>query len=244
LLNSGDPDAIFVHFDQVDAAGHSSGWGSIPYRAALQNVDGLIGNIMEAVNERPGVVAGTEDWLVIITADHGGLGTGHTASQGLINWETPFVVSGPSVPDGVQLAQGTLRDVVPTALWHLGIDPFSLGLDGTVRGLVVAPPNGIVADLNQDGEVSGDGTGPADSDDVTAFVAGWLTTGAGSITDRYARGDLNFDGITDLADWAILNTAQPAMGASALSRLSNIPEPATLYLWLFMISQVLLMGRL
>ena len=103
LLNSGNPNAIFLHFDQVDAAGHGSGWGSAPYYTAIQNVDSLIGNIMEAVNRRPGVVAGTENWLVIITADHGGQGTGHDASQGLINWEVPFVISGNNVPDGAQL---------------------------------------------------------------------------------------------------------------------------------------------
>ena len=188
LLNSGDPDAVFLHFDQVDGAGHASGWGSSQYYAAIQNVDSLISSIMTALNARPGVAGGTENWLVLISADHGGQGTSHFASQGLINWEVPFVISGPSVADGVQLAQGTLRDVVPTALWHLGIDPFALGLDGTVRGLVVGPPNGIIADLNQDGVVAGDGSGPASTDDVTTFVTGWMTTGAGSIVDRYARG--------------------------------------------------------
>jgi hypothetical protein len=234
LLNSGDPDAVFLHFDQVDAAGHSVGWGNPQYYTAIQNVDSLIGNIMTALNARPGVTAGTENWLVLITADHGGQGASHFASQGLINWEVPFVVSGPSVADGVQIAQGTLRDVVPTALWHLGIDPFALGLDGTVRGLVVAPPNGIIADLNQDGVVAGDGSGPASSDDVTTFVTGWLTTGAGSIVDRYARGDINFDGITDLSDWAILNRENPSMGSAVFHRLAGLPEPSTLTLLLFL----------
>ncbi len=243
LLNTGNPHAIFLHFDQVDGAGHTYGWGSLQYNVALQNVDGLIGNIMSAVNARPGVVAGTENWLVLITADHGGQGTGHSAGQGLINWEVPFVISGNSVPDGAQLGQGTLRDVVPTALWHLGIDPFALGLDGTVRGLVVSPPNGIVADLNQDGVVSGDGTGPAATDDVTTFVNGWLTVGAGSIADRYARGDINFNGVTDLADWAILNRENSALGAAVMLRISGVPEPTTLMLFLFVVPQAMMIRR-
>jgi hypothetical protein len=243
LLSRSDPDAIFLHFDQVDAAGHGNGWGTLPYYAALQTVDRHIGDIMTAVNARPGVVAGSEDWLVIITADHGGQGTGHDASQGLINWEVPFVLSGDRAPDGVLLAQGTLRDVVPTALWHLGIDPFALNLDGTVRGLVVGPPNGIIADLNQDGVVSGDGTGPAVSDDVTAFVAGWLTQGGGSISQRYLRGDLNFDGLTDIADWAILNRENSALGTAAFARLANIPEPASFVLFLFLIPQAFMRLR-
>ena len=243
LLNSGNPNAIFLHFDQVDAAGHSSGWGSAPYYTAIQNVDSLIGNIMEAVNRRPGVVTGSENWLTIITADHGGQGTGHDASQGLINWEVPFVISGNNVPDGAQLPQGTLRDVVPTALWHLGIDPFALGLDGTVRGLVVSPPNGIVGDLNQDGAVFGDGTGPAATDDVTTFVAGWLATGSGSIAQRYARGDLDFNGITDLADWAILNRVNSSLGPAAMDSLSNVPEPPSFLMFAFAATQAFMIAR-
>jgi hypothetical protein len=243
LLNNGDPDVIFLHFDQVDAAGHNYGWGSLQYNLAIQNVDSLIGNLISALNARPGVVAGTENWLVIITADHGGQGTGHHAGQGLINWEVPFVISGNSVPDGVQLGQGTLRDVVPTALWHLGIDPYSLGLDGGVRGVNVGPPNGVVADLNQDGVVAGDGTGPATTDDVTAFVTGWMSVGTGSIVDRYARGDINFNGITDLGDWAILNRENSALAATAMRRLSGAPEPTTCMLVVLAFPQVMLLRR-
>ncbi len=226
LVQHGDPDAIFLHFDQVDAAGHASGWGSSPYNAAIQTVDGHVGAIMAAINVRPGVASGDEDWLVIVTADHGGLGTGHNAGQGLINWEVPFVVSGNSVPDGAIMGRGTLRDVVPTALWHLGIDPFALGLDGTVRGLAVDPPNGLVGDVNQDGVIAGDGKGAVDADDVSAFLAGWLSEGGGGIGDRYARGDLNFDGITNLADWAILNRVDQGLGAAAFRRVIGVPEPS------------------
>jgi hypothetical protein len=125
------------------------------------------------------------------------------------------------------MGRGSLRDVVPTALWHLGIDPFALGLDGTVRGLTVAPPNGIVGDVNQDGSVSGNGSGPVGSDDVSAFVAGWLAEGGGGIAERYGRGDLNFDGITNLSDWAILNSASRDLGVASLERVFVVPEPAT-----------------
>src|SRR5690606_16270710 len=87
LLTGGDPDAIFLHFDQVDAAGHSQGWGSAGYFTALQNIDGHIGTVMAALNSRPGVIDGTESWLVMMTSDHGGEGTSHFASQGPINWQ-------------------------------------------------------------------------------------------------------------------------------------------------------------
>ncbi|MCA9233937.1 MAG: alkaline phosphatase family protein [Planctomycetales bacterium] len=226
LLQTGDPDAIFLHFDQVDGAGHASGWGSLPYRQALQNVDGLIGDVVAALNARPGVVAGEEDWLVLVTADHGGIGNSHNAGQGPINWEVPFVVSGPSVADGVVLQPGTLRDVATTALWHMGVDPFSTAVDGRVVGLPFGSPNGIVGDVNQDGVVSGDGTGPAASDDVSAFAAGWMSTGHTSLLEAYGSGDLNLDRVTDLADWIILNRLDPAMGAAAWQAVARgVPEP-------------------
>jgi hypothetical protein len=199
--------------------------------AAIEAVDSFIGQIITAVHARPGVTAGTENWLILLTSDHGGEVQSHFASQGAVNWEVPFIVSGSSVPDGSPIQRGTLRDVAATALWHLGIDPFQIGIDGTVRGLSVFPPNGIIGDINQDGQVQGDGTGPAASDDATAFLAHWLAMGDGSIANRYGRGDLNLDGITDLSDWALLNNLHPALGSAVARALktgrNHVPEPWT-----------------
>lgn len=229
-----DPDVMFLHLDQVDSAGHAFSWGSLQHTTAIEVVDGLVGEVMNSLNARPGVVAGEEDWLVLVTADHGAEAGafGHVASQGEPNWEVPFIVSGPSVEDGVELAKGTLRDFSATALWHLGIDPFLAGLDGTVRGLTVESPTGAVGDLNGDGLLAGDGTGPAATDDVTTFLDNWLVAGGGGVADRYARGDLNFDGRTDLSDWALLNRLDPAMGSAIRLRLSGVPEPHALLLLL------------
>ena len=234
LLSTGDPDAIFVHFDQVDSAGHSFSWGSAQYFAAIQVVDGLVGEIMTALNNRPGVISGTEDWLVLVSADHGGAqgSFGHVASQGTINWEVPMIVSGPSVTNGSSLEQGTLRDMATTALWHLGVDPFGTTVEGNVIGIPFGAPNGIEGDVNQDGVVSGNGTGPAASDDVTAFVEGWMTSGHASVVSAYMNGDLNLDKTTDLADWIILNRLDPAMALAAFNAIhgNTVPEPTSLIL--------------
>ena len=119
LLTNGNPHAVFVHFDQVDGAGHSGGWGSATYRTAIQNVDGLIGDIRAALDARPGVMNGTEDWLILVASDHGGEGFSHFASQGPINWEVPLIISGPSLPDGTSIQQPTLRDIAarPFGIW-------------------------------------------------------------------------------------------------------------------------------
>jgi hypothetical protein len=230
LLTTGDPTALFVHFDDVDHAGHTSGWGSAAYDTALADVDLLIGDIVTAVNARPGTINGTENWLVIVTSDHGGEGTSHFAAQGPVNWDVPLIVSGPSVVDGSAMQRGTLRDVAPTALWHLGIDPFELGLQGTVRGLEVPSPSGVPGDINLDGVVFGNGSGLASEDDVTAFVTHWLAEGGGSIADRYQRGDINLDGVTNLDDWALLHRTNPALATAIARSLAGhpVPEPTSI----------------
>ena len=93
-----------------------------------------------------------------------------------------------------------------------------------------ASPN--LADINRDGSVSGNGTGPAASDDVTAFVNGWqfrnfasgrLLGGLNTIS----RGDINVDGIVNIDDWALINAASPAVGAAILNSLAAVPEPSS-----------------
>ncbi|MEO1496221.1 MAG: alkaline phosphatase family protein [Planctomycetota bacterium] len=225
-----DPDVMFLHFDQVDSAGHAFSWGSPQHTAAIELVDSHVGSIMGALSTRPGVVSGDEDWLVLVSGDHGATpgSFSHFASQGPDNWEMPFIVSGPSVATGAAMQRPTLRDLAPTALWHLGIDPFLAGMDGTVRGLTVTPPTGVVGDFNNDGAFAGNGAGPAATDDVTTFLANWLKTGDGGVLDRYARGDINLDGVTNLSDWALINDLNPAMGAAIGRALAGVPEPACL----------------
>lgn len=96
---------------------------------------------MATLNARAGVVSGAENWLVMVTADHGAAPGAfiHSASQGPSNWQVPLVISGPSVPDGAPLAQGTLRDIATTALFHLGVDLSTTTVEGKVIGIVPEP---------------------------------------------------------------------------------------------------------
>ena len=84
------------------------------------------------------------------------------------------------------------------------------GFDVAVDNEFIALNLGGIApdDVNGDGTIFGNGTGPATSDDVTEFVEGWLNQKVingiqiGDLSTR-RQGDLNFDGITNLADWSI-----------------------------------------
>jgi hypothetical protein len=77
--------------------------------------------------------------------------------------------------------------------------------------------------------------------DVTTFASNWrkentLTWTQGGaqktliVGDLHSRmlGDFNYDGRVNLADWGILNTANPAMGAAALQLIGIVPEPTSL----------------
>jgi hypothetical protein len=75
LLENGDPDVVFLHFDDVDAAGQAHGYHpSVPeYLAAIATVDAQVDQVVQALGTRPP----GEEWAVILTTDHGGTGTGH-----------------------------------------------------------------------------------------------------------------------------------------------------------------------
>lgn len=76
-LSNEDPDALFLHFDDVDHAGHSAGFHpSVPeYLAAIEAVDEDIANVLFALYDRP--TYDEENWLILLSTDHGGDGFSH-----------------------------------------------------------------------------------------------------------------------------------------------------------------------
>lgn len=111
----------------------------------------------------------------------------------------------------------------------------------------------IAGDVNMDGYVSGNGTGPASSDDVTAFVQGWRYdngTGKGTILS-WSKGDLNRDGAVNAADFFKLRQAFGTAGGAefsvdaigaALFGLA-VPEPSTAMLFLLAGGAILVTRR-
>ncbi|WP_428305710.1 LamG-like jellyroll fold domain-containing protein [Lacipirellula sp.] len=92
-----------------------------------------------------------------------------------------------------------------------------------------------LADVNLDGVVSGTGTGPAATDDVTKMLQGWGTTKLvngvqfGDWTTRQ-QGDLNFDGEVDLYDAFMLRQAFKGLGLQLNMEVFavGVPEPTSL----------------
>lgn len=76
-LKNDNPDILFLDFDDVDHAGHSYGFSSaVPqYISALQTTDAYIGEIVNTMKNR--ATYNNEDWLVVLTTDHGAVDNGH-----------------------------------------------------------------------------------------------------------------------------------------------------------------------
>lgn len=74
LLEKKNPDLAIVQFKDVLNAGLEKGFSiSIPeYAAAIQKVDGYLGEILSALKTRKNYAS--EDWLIIVTSNHGGTG--------------------------------------------------------------------------------------------------------------------------------------------------------------------------
>ncbi|MEI6169033.1 MAG: alkaline phosphatase family protein [bacterium] len=94
----------FVHFGECDGAGHSQGWGSEPYYAALVLLDGQLGRIMDLIATDPKLKGKT---ALILTADHGGAGKDHYDTTKPLDYTIPFYVWGDGVTPGDLYALNT-----------------------------------------------------------------------------------------------------------------------------------------
>lgn len=131
------PDLLFVHFDELDGAGHKGGYqpDNPMYVGKLAEIDRHVGQLMRAVDDRKAAHPG-EEWLVVAVTDHGG--TIEKSHGGMSEEEVfvPIVFSGDGIANGVLPEDAAIVDVTPTVLSYLGvkIDP-AWHLDGAVRGL-------------------------------------------------------------------------------------------------------------
>ena len=94
-----DHDLVFLHLAGPDSAGHESGWGSPAYLDAVAQADADIDRVLSAILGDPDL---SEEVVVIVTADHGGVPgtTQHVDRRRAENYTIPFLVWGPGVAPG------------------------------------------------------------------------------------------------------------------------------------------------
>lgn len=111
------PALVNIVFDNPDHVGHASGHDTPDYYAVLTQLDGYVGQIVEAVKEA-GML---DDTIFIITADHGGIKKGH-GGKTMEEMETAFIISGKGVKKGYEFTESMMQfDVASTIAYIFGL---------------------------------------------------------------------------------------------------------------------------
>ena len=84
----------FLHLAAPDLAGHAHGWTSSRYADAVRTVDGWLADILATVASKPVL---RKHLTIVLTADHGGSGRGHTDPTVLEHYRVPFLTWGAGV---------------------------------------------------------------------------------------------------------------------------------------------------
>jgi predicted AlkP superfamily pyrophosphatase or phosphodiesterase len=109
------PELLFVHVSDPDIAGHTTGWMSAPYRAAVRRADVAVGRILRSARARYG-----DDFVLLVTADHGGHARTH-GSDDAVDKTIPWIAWGRGIVPGRITGPVTTYDTAATVLWLLGV---------------------------------------------------------------------------------------------------------------------------
>jgi predicted AlkP superfamily pyrophosphatase or phosphodiesterase len=143
----------FLHVSLPDRTGHASGFMSKAYVDAVKRTDYQIGTILKTIDDHAAL---RNHLVMVLTADHGGLGAGHSSATSVADYRVPFLVWGPGV------AHGNLYDLNPdyrdpgtARTTYAGIQPVRNGdvanLSADLLGLAAVP--GSTLDAKRDLDV-------------------------------------------------------------------------------------------
>ena len=113
FLTKNDIDFTFLYLGYTDMAGHSHGWMSPEYMAAMEN---SFDNISKLYNALP------DDYVIIVTADHGG----HDRTHGTELDEDitiPMMVLSKNAHPVFDFTCASIKDIAPTVVSLLGVLP-------------------------------------------------------------------------------------------------------------------------
>ena len=118
-LKENKPDFLFIHLDSVDHAGHEHGHGTPQYYQAVEEADGLIGEVVQALKE----TLILDQTIILITADHGGIGKRH-GEPTMAEIEIPWILSGAGVNAGKEIRSPVnTYDTAATVAYIFGLTP-------------------------------------------------------------------------------------------------------------------------
>ncbi len=203
-LSSAIPAAVFVHFDEVDGAGHATGSFSQGYFNEVADTDDRVGTLLAAITSRPNFA--NEDWQIVVCSDHGHQddADGDHGGQSAPERTIPFIVTSKSAMQGFIAAGGTPRsqaDVAPTVLSHFSVAAPD-NYYGVARGGSAVPidssslQSGLVSHLSFDGDLQ---AGAAGSDGTEIGSVSYSTGRFGQAVQTAIYGDGSVQLSDDLA---------------------------------------------
>ena len=132
-LAEADPDAMFVYLGNPDETSHQHGSIGTEYRDAIALADQHVGLLVDGIRARPGYE--NEDWLVLISTDHGRRADGGHGGDSTEEMTTFILANGAATAGWPPPGPTFIVDLASTALDHLGIeiDP-AWRLDGKPLG--------------------------------------------------------------------------------------------------------------
>ena len=113
FLTKNEIDFTFLYLGYTDMAGHNHGWMSEQYMAAMEN---SFANITKLYDKLP------DDYVIIVTADHGG----HDRTHGTeLNEDMiiPMMVLSKKEKINLNLENASIKDIAPTVVNLLGVSP-------------------------------------------------------------------------------------------------------------------------
>lgn len=112
-LKEEQPDFVFLYLGYTDIAGHGYGWMTPHYFEALANASRCIRRVKESL---------TEEYALIVTADHGGHAQDH-GQNCPEDMTIPIIFNGKAFPANTALENLQLIDIAPTVADWLGLHP-------------------------------------------------------------------------------------------------------------------------
>ncbi|WP_419948938.1 alkaline phosphatase family protein [Candidatus Palauibacter sp.] len=132
-LAAADPDAAFVYLGNPDETSHRHASIGAEYRDAIALSDRHVGQVLEALRARP--TYAEENWLVLISTDHGRREDGGHGGASPEEMTTFILAAGPATRSWPVAGPNFIVDVAATALQHLGMpSEIAPDLDGRPLG--------------------------------------------------------------------------------------------------------------
>lgn len=118
-LAEADPDAAFVYLGNPDETSHVHASIGAEYRAAITLSDQHVGLLLDALRSRPSFAE--EDWLVLISTDHGRREDGGHGGLSPEEMEIFILAAGGGSRRWPRAGPTFIVDLAVTALDHLGV---------------------------------------------------------------------------------------------------------------------------